>query len=330
MIVRALILSIVALGAGCSDEPDASWQVVHEELPGALLSVWGTSADDVWAVGGDPNDGMGPMVVHWDGAGWQRLDSGHVGDLWWVFGFAGGPIYMGGAGGAIVRYQGGTFSEMSTPGTDTVFGIWGSSPDDVWAVGGAYGGSSGAFAWKLDGDAWVAATGFPTELATTDVVWKVYGRGPNDVWLVGTAGLLVHWDGQAFTQAPRPTGESLFTVHASGDRFAAVGGFATGILIEHDGSAWAPASPSGSPGLVGVCLTTDGGGFAVGQFGEVYRRRGSAWQAEEKGFYLDQTLHSVWIDPDGGVWAVGGDVLVFPLVRGVMLHKGEAIATGGL
>ncbi len=26
---------------------------------------------------------------------------------------------------------------MTTPGTNTVFGIWGSSPDDLWAVGGA-------------------------------------------------------------------------------------------------------------------------------------------------------------------------------------------------
>ena len=52
-------------------------------LPGALTSVWGTAADDVWAVGSDPGDGSGPMVLNFDGQRWFQLETGHSGDLWW-------------------------------------------------------------------------------------------------------------------------------------------------------------------------------------------------------------------------------------------------------
>jgi hypothetical protein len=92
-----------ALGAGCSDEGTRSeWQLLHGSLPGALMSIWGTSSTDVWAVGAD--GGAGAQVFHFDGAVWSSLDSGHEGDLWWVFGLPSGSVYMGGTGGTILRY----------------------------------------------------------------------------------------------------------------------------------------------------------------------------------------------------------------------------------
>jgi hypothetical protein len=320
------------LAIGCGDDGGPAWQAVQRDLPGALLSVWGTSSTDVWAVGGDPGDGSGPMVIHYDGAAWTRLDTERAGDLWWVFGFEGGPIYMGGAGGTILRYQNGAFTPMSTPGNDTIFGIWGASPTELWAVGGATGGSRGAFAWRLQGEEWVEAAGFPAALADTDAMWKVHGRAADDVWIVGTNGKAVHWNGTAFA-AETAGGESLFTVHSTSERFVAVGGFGTGSILENDGSGWTDVSPSGAFPMVGVSLDggdPDGGGYAVGQFGAVYQRGTDGWSLEDVGLVIDESLHAVWLDPGGGVWAVGGQVLTTPLVRGVMLHKGDLIEEGGL
>jgi hypothetical protein len=326
------IVTFALLAGACGDDDSASWHVVHDELPGALLSVWGTTADDVWAVGADPADGSGPTVMHFDGAAWETLPTGEVGDLWWVHGFQDGPIFMGGAGGMILRYDRATdaFTRMTTPGTDAIFGIWGSSPTDVWAVGGAIGGASGAFAWKLDGDSWVPADGFPDTLAGTDAMWKVWGRGAGDVWIVGTGGKVVHWDGAAFALADTMTGESLFTVHADAERFVTVGGYGTGLILEHDGTAWQDVSPEGASSVIGVHLTGDGDGWAVGQFGAVYRRGSGGWTEETTGFILNgvQSFHSVWVDPDGGVWAVGGEVTVFPLRNGVMVYRGDTIPGG--
>jgi hypothetical protein len=150
----ARLAPLLALaGTGCSDGERAApaWQLVAPHLDGALLSVWGTSARDVWAVGSDSRDGLGATVLHFDGASWERLETGQAGDLWWAFGFAAGPLYLGGTGGTILRFDDGEFTRMNTPGTGTVFGIWGATADDLWAVGGAPGGAQGAFAWRLQG-----------------------------------------------------------------------------------------------------------------------------------------------------------------------------------
>lgn len=324
MKAHAAALVILASSACPPPPPAPKWAMVAQKLPSALLSVWGTSASDVWTVGSDSADGKGPLVLHFDGTGWTRLETGATGNLWWVFGFSNGPIYLGGEGGLMLRYQAGAFTRMTTPGTAVVSGIWGASPDDVWAVGAESGGAKGAFAWRLRNGAWQSAPGFPTALADTDAMWKVWGRGADDVWLVGSAGKTLHWDGTSFTASSAGTGEALFTVHANSSRFVAVGGFGTGKLVENLGAGWINASPPGAPSLIGLCLTEQGG-FAVGQYGTVYSRADGGWNEEATGISLSQSLHSVWVDPSGGVWAAGGNVLTIPLRDGVLLHRGPSI-----
>jgi hypothetical protein len=321
----SLLLLSLALTACPEPPPPPKWAVVAQKLPNALLSVWGTSATDVWTVGSDVGDGKGPLVLRFDGTEWKRLDTGSSGDLWWVFGFAGGDVYLGGENGQILRYRNGAFTRLVTPGTAVVSGIWGASPDDVWAVGAESGGAKGAFAWRLrGGDTFEMAAGFPPGLVDTDAIWKVWGRGANDVWLVGSAGKVLHWDGAAFTLSSAGTGEALFTVHANSKGFVAVGGFGTGKLVENDGSGWTNAAPAGAQALVGVWLT-ETEGFAVGQYGSVYARGDAGWSEQTTGFTFSQSLHSVWVDPSGGVWGAGGNVLTIPLKDGVLVHRGPAV-----
>lgn len=320
------ILSVAfVLAAGCGDDAGPQWQAVHRDRPGALMSVWAGAPDDVWAVGADAGDG--PEVLRYDGDVWHREATGADGDLWWVHGFPGGPVFLGGEGGLILRWDGTAFTPMTTPGTQTVFGMWGTSPTDMWAVGGNLGGASGAFAWRLDGDAWVEVEGFPAELAATDAVWKVWGRSATDVWFVGTNGLILHHDGNQFAREDAGTSVGLFTVHGTADRVVAVGGFGTGVILVRDADGWTVASPDGAPGLIGV-YETAGDGYAVGSDGAVYHRaEGSeAWELEptETGVYV--SLHAVCTDDDGGVWVAGGQLLSAPFTSGVLLHKGDEIS----
>ena len=133
-------------------------------------------------------------------------------------------------------------------------------------------------------------------------------------------------DGASLT-ASTVGGESLFTVHGDANRFVAVGGFGTGKILENDGSGWRDASPSGAPALIGVCVSSHGD-YAVGQDGAVFTRGGSGWTAVKLGVSLDESFHSVWIDPTGGVWAVGGQVLTLPLTDGIVVHRGAPLPEG--
>ena len=61
--------------------------MVSEGPGGALLCVWGTSADAVYVVGGDPGWGTGPAAHRLDRGAWVPVDTdGMAGTLWWVFG----------------------------------------------------------------------------------------------------------------------------------------------------------------------------------------------------------------------------------------------------
>ncbi len=328
------LAALAGLAVACSEtdppiaDPEAGWAVVHGELPGALLSVWGTSASDVWAVGADAGDGSGPQVLHFDGAAWTRRDTGLTsGDLWWVFGFAGGPVYLGGSGGVILRYDDGGFSAMTTPGSDTVFGIWGADPDDMWAVGGS--ADQNGFAWRLDGDSWIPEPSLPADVVATAAIWKVFGRSADDVVLVGSNGVSFAWDGSALSPADTGVGSSLFTVHANSDRYAAVGGLASGAIVENDGGGWQLASETPF-GVAGVVLGAGETGCAVGQYGSVYMRTSGGWQEEDTGLDVQRDMHGVWLDPGGGVWAVGGQTSSFPLTEGVLIHKGDPITSEGI
>lgn len=327
-----LLLAACPLTA-CTDEPLAvEWQIVHKDLPGALLSVWGTSATDVWAVGGDALDGSGPMVIHFDGDAWSRVATGETqGNLWWVFGFADGPVYMGGDGGVILRRDAdGGFTRMVTPGSDTVYGIWGATPADIWAVGGAS-DATGGFVWRLAGDTWSPEPSLPAEVPGNAAIWKIFGTGANDAWLVGSNGVALHWDGKQLTPGDTGVGSSLFTVHAHEGHYAAVGGLASGIVVEYDGGQWHNVTPDPAPmGLSGVTLGADGFGIAVGSYGGVYTRSDAGWAPEDLGFTVGANLHGTWIDDRGGVWAVGGQTFSPPYNEGVLIHRGVAITGQGL
>lgn len=324
-VLPPLLLAFAACSCGPEPEPEEGWSIVFQDLPAGLVSVSGTSATDVWAAGGEPDDQSGPYVLHYDGASWKKHATGTHGDLWWIFPIPGGPVFIGGAGGTIVRYQNGAFEKMTTPGTATVYGIWGTSATDLWAVGGE-GGSSAGFAWRYDGTSWTEAPGFPQELMSTATAFKVWGRSANDVYIVGSGGLTLHWDGAAFTTDASSTTRALFTVSGSAHRAAAVGGFSTGVIIENDGSGWKDVTPAGAPQLNGVALTSDDDGYAAGLGLQVYRRSSAGWASEGIDFRVVGDLHAVWVDPSGGVWAVGGQVLSLPLTDGVLIHKGPAIA----
>jgi hypothetical protein len=318
LISCSLLLVAASACGGSSDGGNGDWQVVMTDLPAGLTGVWGTSATDIWAIGGDSND-AGNTVKHFQGTQWQDMTTGSKGDLWWVYGFPGGSTFFGGANGLILRYKDGQFEAMDTPGDATVYGIWGTSEKDLWAVGGNVG--SGAFAWRYDGTSWTNVEGFPPVLVNSQSLFKVWGSSADDVWMVGTEGTILHYDGNRVTQVKSGTTRDLFTVSGREGLAATVGGFGTGVILENDGSGWRDVTPDETPELVGVFVASDTA-YAVGIEGAVQQRNSSGeWKPVKTGIKTSLTIHTVWVDPDGGVWAVGGDVLSSPLEDGIMIHK---------
>lgn len=324
-----LLVSLL-VGMGCG--PSApGWEIVARDLPDAPLSVAGTSATNVWAVGADHGDG--PLVLHWDAGAWSRVRTGSSGTLWWVHAFDARTLYLGGESGTILRTSdgGATFEAMTTPGdaTDTVFGVWGTRPDDAYAVGSVSGRDG--FLWHYDGARWspvaIADPGPRDPSGSTPGLFKVWGDGSGHVYVVGGRGVLLRsTDGADFVRLETGTSATLFTVTGDATHAIAVGGLSAGVILEipHDGAP-VDVTPLGA-GLVQGVATREGVAFASGAMGAVFERD-AAWSPIETGLALDvASLHATWIDPDGGVWAVGGGVLSDALDRGAIVHHGAHVA----
>lgn len=325
-LLACLALASVALAApACSDDGGSGgvavpldWHdITAEYQPGALLSGWAAAPDDVWAVGGERGRSV---ALHYDGATWTDMDPGLDERLWWVHGFEGGRVFVVGDHGAAAYLEDDewTITETGVPGT-TLYGVWGTSPDDVWAVGGPAQvvpdgvEREGFVVLRFDGTAWTrveidALADKPASQGTN--LFKVWGANADDVFIVGDSGLALHYDGQTWTEQSTGANDPLFTVVGrSADDVYAVGGLVAPVMVHWDGTAWSMVDlPPLPPEVMQGVWTAPGEAVYVGGW---YGYTASldidgTWEVMETG--SDLAYHAVFGDGSGGLWAVGGDI----------------------
>jgi len=291
--------------------------LLMQDEPAALLSVWGTGPDDMWVAGGRSVIDGAPTVLH-DRDGWTRVDAGVPGgDLWAVFGFEGGDVLFAGANGTIVRYRDGAFTPMATPRTGTIFGLWGTGPDDVWAVGD--GGTAGAIVWHYDGASWTEPA-LPADVART--VFKVHGQRADDVWMSCADGSALHWNGSVIERELTGVTAPLFSIVTTPQSVVVAGGFpGEGMIVERT-TQWASPVPAVPARWRGLAAGEGETVYVVGEGGLVAKRAQGAWAIVDQRL-TQENFHAAWVDEVGGLWAVGGDFDRVPLTaRGVFTYFG--------
>ncbi len=314
-LISLLVCVIVTLGQQCAPAiPDVTAEddLVFSDLTAALLSVTGTSDSDVYAVGADPGDGSGPYILRYDGEAWERLLSGATGDLWWISVTPiDGRYYLAGEGGLILSYDiaTGGFSAFETPGDQTLFGIWGASSDALFAVGGDLDSpDDGGVIWRHDGAEWVAEDLSSVAPSGLPTLYKVWGRSASEVYVVGRLGTVLFFDGSAWSQLPTDTSRTLFTVNGNASEVIAVGGLGEAVIEELEGGEFFNTADSGLLQMNGVSVPSAGDPVAAGNDGSILRRGVGGWASVDTDFETTLDFHGVWIDPAGGIWAVGGDL----------------------
>ncbi len=346
---RALLLLALVVLAGCPDDPVAAprdagpvdagvarWQIVLEELDGALLSVWGTSSQDIWAVGGSLGNGGDALVVRYDGNVWRRTtpSPGNASSFWWVHGTSASDVWLVGERGRIARWNGTAFAEVAS-GTDaTLFGVWAAAPDDAWAVGGTPDtpSASNDVVLHWDGVSWKPeAVPEPKKLA----FFKVWGSSKDDLYVVGDGGVIWHRRAGAWTREGEgiATGRLTTVAGCSASEVYAVGG--RDVLVSN-GTTWtrAPIDPLKLLNDVnGVSCSASGRPVVVGGGSLKLRLVDGVWQSDF-GSVPFADLHGAWADPSGVFWAVGGQFSAAPRAgasrRGVLGRFAADVVPGVL
>lgn len=335
---RALCLGLCLVAAACDPDdppapidaapPDAAvpdapppTPVWTEAFPAAELgwgiSVWGPAPDDLYVVGGAPDQGA---IMHFDGEAWSPLDLGDPGAgvplLHWVHGFGADDITVVGRRGTVLHWDGTAWSRQETPTQQDLWGVWGASPDDLWAVGGAGREAGQQTILHYDGTAWTAHP--PPDLLRANVFafFKVWGTSADNVYIVGQRGVVLHWNGSAWTEEFAGVSDDLIALWGTGpDRIVAVGGRGAGVMSVWNGTDWQPLDLTPLPGLNGVWMNADGVAYAVG-VGGINVKLDSRTLAYEHAFVslplvapLD--FHAVYSADGERLVAVGGNLLAF-------------------
>jgi hypothetical protein len=255
------------------------------------MGVAAVASNNVWAVGETGNNGINPLIEHWDGTKWSVVASPPLpngGMLNGVTAISANDVWAVGSGNLIEHFNGTSWSVVPPPNSSgTLFSVSGTSSNDVWAVG-QIGRHPSTEVLHWNGTAW--STVSSPSPAFDSTLHSVVALAPNNVWAVGstnvgpTQTLIEHFDGTSWSVVSSPNvGGGVSNSNNALTGIAAVSAndiWAVGIstdpstgfnrtLTEHwDGTNWSVvSSPNATTGhnvLNGVSALSDGTVTAVG------------------------------------------------------------------
>lgn len=267
----------------------AAWSVVLQEWAN-FESIHGSGPEDVWVAGGE--------VFRYDGARWSRVD---VDPDWslqglWVRGVddvyaVGFEVDKAFFRGIVVHFDGTAWTELSTGSSEPLAAIWGTG-SELFAVGRS------ATILHFDGQQWDVRTG-----AGSQSLYGVWGSGPTNVFAAGTAGAVLRYDGESWSPMPGAPNGYVTSLHgaASNDVYAAL---YDGSIYRFDGAGWSRERAADDSTPFGVWTAGGGRAMAVAAAGRIFERAvEGAWyerNRDSREFLLD-----VWSDGAGAAFAVG-------------------------
>lgn len=234
-------------------------------VPGRVFAPW------IHALWLDPSGGVVhsgsagdlALLVRQDGSEFDTIfvwDSGGFDSMVRFSSIHGWPsgefIAVGGGtwGGRIHHSDGSLYSSVSGGTLRDLFGVWGDSPADVFAVG-----------WEAivhwDGTVWSRM-----ESESPEILRDVWGLSGEDVFAVGGGGTILHYDGSSWTSQESGTTECLLGVWGSTSAGMIAVGFG-GTILHYDGCVWSPCAPVTDRALYAVWGSDEDGIFAVGENG---------------------------------------------------------------
>lgn len=228
-----------------------------------------------------------------------------------------------------------TTDTLSYPGNyQTLLGdIWGSAPDDVYAVG--HSSTTEGVMWHFDGERWsnVRISGSQGGPISGSITFSdIFGFSSKDVWAVGKrnhtnpnpppnslfTSLLIHNDSNLWQDIPTPEGSILTAVWGRSSDDLWIGGI-NGTLFYYDGVTVAKdsipldipkdADPffnvlslTGSPSGEVYMLLADFGGNRY----FFLENKGSGWIVTDSTFFYDSSR--LWMSPSNTLYVSGQSV----------------------
>jgi hypothetical protein len=224
------------------DEVGTQWTFLFNIEHGRQFGLWGNGPNDLWVVGWCWN------IDYWTPENNHNLSCWDSGVAMATWGSSSANVYSIGAFGEYTDLQYFRFGQpyyywlsfqyngqvvYSDQGPTNVhadlFGIWGTGPNNVYAVG-----EVGTII-RYNGISFSKLPNIPT-YQSLNAIW---GTNAHNIFVVGDNGVILHFDGVSWTQQFSGTTENLSGVWGfSNSSVYAVGAY--GTILHYDGTNWSP------------------------------------------------------------------------------------------
>lgn len=210
-----------------------------------------------------------------------------------ISGSSASNVWAMGDAGTALRFDGLSWTAVSTGVSHDILDVWVASAGNAWAV------STANTALRWNGAAW---TTMPT-LSVSDSLPVVWGWSANDVWLGGYAGRMQHWDGSALTASQMTPGGTVVGVWgASSTDVWAVN--VTSNTMRWNGSTWTEVSSPYNRGMAGVWGSASNDVWFYGSDGLMHWN-GSVFSRVTLGGRT--SMRAMWGSASNDIWGVGDD-----------------------
>jgi PKD repeat protein len=197
--------------------------------------------------------------------------------------------------------------------TKNLYGIWGTSPSNIYALG-----QDGAIL-HYDGTVWTAETS-----GTTEKLNAIWGVTETNIYAVGENGTLLHKTAAGSTWGTEPLVDykaqnnfndtDLYSVRGSSAANVFLGSI-NGWFIRYNGEGWTaydPEPPTGSSKIAGIwpfnstniyCITASG-------YGRIFHYNGEKWETEFNDGEAETSLYSIWGNTPSDIYVAGSTGLI--------------------
>ena len=232
---------------------------------------------DVWTTAADNAFAVGEFgfVYRWNGSTWTKMTTPTQATLTSVWATATGDGFVGGETGTMLRLTGGAWVPMAFPSVSTVSALWGTNGANVYAT------TDAGEILRFNGSAWTLLT------TATAPLWALYGASAADVFAAGENGAVWRLTGNVFTALPAPaigtlggiwltSATNVFTdgANSSGD---------AGIAFRYNGTVWTSLQPGTTPALTALWGPSEFDLYATGDNGTLLRFNGNSWTSMATG-----------------------------------------------
>jgi len=262
----------------------SQWTIMSTGTKDIMYGVWGSAANDVYAV-------AVKAILHYDGTDWTRLSFDIPGYLYGIWGTSSTDIFAVGEVGTILHYDGTDWYLMESNTRKPLQSIWGSSETDIFAVG--YEGTI----IHYDGVSWSEMSS-----GTTQHLKSVWGTSSTNIYAVGDGGTIVHYDGIMWSSIQSGTTGYLNDIWGSSENDIYIATL-NGSLLHYDGIAWSTLYTGVEEHLRSVWGSAPDDIFTVGYAGRIVHYDGSMWTEISSG--ISEQLYSVWTNPDSDIFVAG-------------------------